>query len=298
MSLPFLRAAGLRSPLRTALRPRPHQLRPQSSKASDKTPTAKAAPAPGAAAAPGTAAAAAAPKAVPIWQRLGLVTRAVEAYGRSQRRRPYTTQVVGAFFVYLCADLCAQRIGGREYDPARTGRTLLIGLVAAIPYYKWCLLALLDACICICRFADLGRFVFLSRNFNYTSRVRSIATKVAMNQLCFTPTFNTYFFGSQALLAGDGLAATAERVRDTVPTSWLNSFKVWPAVVVFSFTFLPMEYRSIFSGFIAVGWQTYLSYLNKQAELREHAKVLATTAAAAAAVPTSAIGGQTVAVAS
>ena len=124
----------------------------------------------------------------------------------------------------------------------------------------------------------LCRFVFLSRNFNYTSAVRSMATKVAVNQLFFTPTFNSYFFGSQALLAGDSLAATAERVRDTVPTSWLNSFKVWPAVIVFSFTYLPLEFRSIFSGFIAVGWQTYLSYLNKQAELQEHAKALAVDA--------------------
>ncbi|POR31586.1 Protein SYM1, partial [Tolypocladium paradoxum] len=219
---------------------------------------------------------AAAPEAVPVWQRLGPVARAVEAYGRSQRKRPYTTQVAGAFFIYLCADLSAQRIGGREYDAARTGRMLVVGLAAAIPFYKW--------------------FVFLGRNFNYTSRVRSLAAKVAVNQLFFTPAVNTYFFGSQALLAGDGLTAAAERVRDAVPTSWLNSFKVWPAVVVLSFTFLPMEYRSIFSGFVAVGWQTYLSHLNKQAELREHARVLALTATTAA--PTSTIGGQGAAVAS
>ncbi|KND86788.1 Protein SYM1 [Tolypocladium ophioglossoides CBS 100239] len=269
MSALFVRAAALRSPLRAALRPRLHQLRPRSSKAS-KPPAAKADAVSGGAATPG---AAPGPGPVPFWQRLGPVTRAVEAYGRSQRARPYATQVVGAFFIYLCADLGAQRIGGREYDAARTGRTLFIGLAAAIPYYRW--------------------FVFLSRNFNYTSRVRSIATKVAMNQLCFTPTFNTYFFGAQALLAGDGLAATAERVRDTVPTSWLNSFKVWPAVVVFSFTFLPMEYRSIFSGFIAVGWQTYLSYLNKQAELREQARMLAATSTIAVAGR----GSQTAAVA-
>lgn len=33
-----------------------------------------------------------------------------------------------------------------------------------------------------------------------------------------------------------------------------------------------MEYRSIFTGCIAVGWQTYLSYINKQAELLEAQK--------------------------
>ena len=100
MSLPFLRAAALRSPLRSGvLRQRLYQLRLQSSNASDKTPPAKANPAPGGAATPGTAAA----NAVSIWQRLGPVTRAVEAYGRSQRKRPYTTQLVGAFFVCTSA---------------------------------------------------------------------------------------------------------------------------------------------------------------------------------------------------
>lgn len=31
------------------------------------------------------------------------------------------------------------------------------------------------------------------------------------------------------------------------------------------FTFIPLEYRSIFGGVIAIGWQTYLSLLNQRA---------------------------------
>ncbi|KAG5979419.1 hypothetical protein E4U55_005180 [Claviceps digitariae] len=190
---------------------------------------------------------------IPLWQRPGpLLTKAANAYSRSQNKRPYTTQIVGAVVIYLCADLSAQRIGGREYDPVRTGRTLLIGLVAAIPHFYW--------------------FVFLSSHFNYASKFLSVATKVVVNQLVLTPTFNTYFFGAQALLSGESLGATVQRIKDTVPTSWLNSFKVWPATVAFSMTFLPFEFRSIFSGVVAVGWQTYLSYLNRQAELLEAAR--------------------------
>ncbi|KAG5930490.1 hypothetical protein E4U53_002229 [Claviceps sorghi] len=185
-----------------------------------------------------------------MWRRLGpLLTRAANAYSRSQNKRPYTTQLLGAGVIYLCADLSAQRIGGREYDPVRTGRTLLIGLAAAIPHFHW--------------------FVFLSSHFNYASKVLSVATKVVVNQTFLTPIFNTYFFGAQALLSGESLEATLQRVRDTVPTSWLNSFKVWPATVAVSMAFLPFEFRSIFSGVVAVGWQTYLSYLNRQAELLE-----------------------------
>ncbi|KHN97203.1 Mpv17/PMP22 family protein [Metarhizium album ARSEF 1941] len=202
-----------------------------------------------------TASAASSPFLPPIWQRLGPLTTAANAYSRSQRNRPYATQIVGAVVIYLCADLSAQGIGGREYDPKRTARTLLIGFVAAIPYFHW--------------------FRFLSGSFNYASKTLSIAAKVVVNQLFFTPTFSTYFFGAQALLSGETLEATVQRIRDTVPTSWLNSFKVWPAAVAFSMAFLPFEFRSIFSGVVAVGWQTYLSYLNRQAELLEEARMLA-----------------------
>ena len=60
-----------------------------------------------------------------------------------------------------------------------------------------------------------------------------------------------------------------DRLKATVPVSWVNSCKIWPAVTAFSFSFIPIEYRSIFGGVIAIGWQTYLSILNRRAEAAE-----------------------------
>lgn len=111
--------------------------------------------------------------------------------------------------------------------------------------------------------------MFLSRNFNYSSRLLSVATKIVVNQALFTPLFNSYFFGMQAFLAGDNLVEVWERIKRTVPTSMINSVKLWPAVTAINFTFIPIEYRSVFAGAIAVGWQTYLSWLNRLAEEAE-----------------------------
>jgi protein Mpv17 len=111
--------------------------------------------------------------------------------------------------------------------------------------------------------------MFLGNNFNYSSKILSLATKVTVNQICFTPIFNTYFFGMQSLLSGDSLSEVWDRIKRTVPTSMINSCKLWPAVTAFSFTFIDPQYRSIFAGFIAIGWQTYLSYLNRKAEMAE-----------------------------
>ncbi|KAJ3534743.1 hypothetical protein NM208_g7417 [Fusarium decemcellulare] len=170
---------------------------------------------------------------LPLWQRLGPLTTAAQAYARSQKKRPLATQYVS----------------GNEYDPARTTRNAIIGAAVAIPNYKW--------------------FMFLSHNFNYSSRLLSLGTKIAVSQTVFTPIFNTFFFGAQAVLSGENLQGTVERVKDTVPTSIINSAKLWPVVTAFSFSFLPIDYRPLFHGVVAVGWQTYLSFLNRQAELKE-----------------------------
>lgn len=107
---------------------------------------------------------------------------------------------------------------------------------------------------------------------------------MAVNQACFTPVFNTYFFGAQALLAGDGLAATWERVTRTVPTSIANSLKLWPAVTALNLWLVPLEFRALVAGVVAVGWQTYLSLLNRRAEMAEAAEKQQAAAAATASV--------------
>jgi hypothetical protein len=159
--------------------------------------------------------------------------------------------------IYFLGDLSAQNINGDEYDPKRTLRALVISMGSSIPSYRW--------------------FMFLGHNFNYASKTLSLATKVTVNQICFTPIFNTYFFGMQSLLSGDTLPEIWDRIKRTVPTSIINSCKLWPAVTAFSFTFIDAQYRSIFAGVIAIGWQTYLSFLNRRAEMAEAAERIATS---------------------
>lgn len=108
--------------------------------------------------------------------------------------------------------------------------------------------------------------IYFSRVYNADTNVCS---QVTVNQILFTPIFNSYFFGMQSLLTGMTIPETIERIKNTVPVSWVNSCKLWPAVTAFSFAFIPIEYRSIFGGVIAIGWQTYLSLLNQRAAAEE-----------------------------
>ncbi|THW79678.1 hypothetical protein D6D19_00988 [Aureobasidium pullulans] len=192
------------------------------------------------------------------------------AYGRMQHRSPYMTQLSTTLIIYFLGDLSAQKVSSTEpYEPSRGLRALVIGGISSIPNYKW--------------------FMFLGNHFNYKSHVASIATKIVINQTFFTPCFNTYFFGMQSLLSGQTLAQTKQRVIDTVPTSWRNSWKLWPAVTAFSFTFVAPQYRSVFAGVIAIGWQTYLSWLNMQAQKEEDEKARVSAAAAPVTAPSTAL---------
>jgi protein Mpv17 len=183
--------------------------------------------------------------------------RPFHGYAAMQKRSPLLTQLESSLVIYFLGDLSAQYMSnsGKEdasYEPSRGLKALLIGGLSSIPSYKW--------------------FMFLGTHFNYTSHTLSLAVKIVINQSVFTPLFNTYFFGMHALLGGATWAETKQRVIDTVPTSWKNSWKVWPIVTAFSFTYIPPQYRNIFAGVIAIGWQTYLSWLNKSAEALEAGK--------------------------
>ncbi|KAM0797982.1 hypothetical protein BDR22DRAFT_809624 [Usnea florida] len=185
----------------------------------------------------------------PIWERLGPLSEIFAGYGRAQRDRPWTTQLGTSLVVYLCGDLTAQYIDGEEYNPFRTLRHLTIGGICSIPAYTW--------------------FLYLGTLFNYPSKILSLATKVVVNQIVFTPIFNSYFFGMQSLLSGDNFSNAWERIKRTVPTSFVNSWKLWPAVTAINFTYIVPQYRALFAGVVAVGWQSYLSWLNQRAANEE-----------------------------
>lgn len=179
--------------------------------------------------------------------------------------------MISTLVVYLLGDLLAQSLRPKEkeegaeeeegrilggYEPERTAKALVIGAGSAIPTYMW--------------------FIHLGNSFNYPSRMLSLLTKVVVNQIVYTPIFNSYFFGMQALLSFHhspltlaGWAGIVDHVARTVPTSFVNSCKLWPAVTAVNFLWVPVEFRPVFAGVVAVGWQGYLSFLNRRAEGEE-----------------------------
>ena len=166
-------------------------------------------------------------------------------FSHSQSRRPYTTQLCLTPLIFCLGDFSAQMIGDDDFDYHRSLRSVIIGLVIAIPSHEW--------------------FLFLGRRFNYSSSSLSLGAKVAANQSFYTPMFNVYFFAFHGLLAGEGLWGAIERVKNTASISIPRSFLYWPLVTAFNFSYIKPQSRSIVTSIFSVFWQSYLSWLNSSA---------------------------------
>ncbi|PLB46872.1 hypothetical protein P170DRAFT_477733 [Aspergillus steynii IBT 23096] len=168
-----------------------------------------------------------------------------EWFSRSQSRRPYITQLCLTPLIFCLGDFSAQMIGDDDFDYHRSLRSVVIGLVIAIPSHEW--------------------FLFLGRCFNYSSPSLSLGAKVAANQAFYTPMFNVYFFACHGLLAGEGLWGAVERVKEKASISIPRSFLFWPVVTAFNFSYIQPQSRAIATAMFSVFWQSYLSWLNSSA---------------------------------
>ncbi|KAJ7784460.1 hypothetical protein B0H16DRAFT_1356510 [Mycena metata] len=174
----------------------------------------------------------------------------LNAYGRAAKTRPYIAQVSTTLLIWFAGDFLAQSIERSSqpttasWDLPRALRALLLGAGSAIPSYHW--------------------FNLLSRSFTKLPIYAAIAARVVTHQAVFAPIFSVYFFFAQAVLSGGTVGDGIDRVRAALVPSLINSARVWPAVMIVNFAFVPQELRALLHAFVAVGWQGYLSILNQR----------------------------------
>ena len=95
-----------------------------------------------------------------------------------------------------------------------------------------------------------------------TSPNLEIVSRVALDQVVFTPVNLTLFFSSMATMEGvmgdDGKRlGTRERVRKNLRDNWLQglkaNWKVWPGVQLVNFKFVPLEHRVLVVNLVSLG---------------------------------------------
>mmetsp|Transcript_58497 Transcript_58497/g.143090 ORF Transcript_58497/g.143090 Transcript_58497/m.143090 type:complete len:244 (+) Transcript_58497:171-902(+) len=123
------------------------------------------------------------------------------------------------------------------------------------------------------RFVTLSAFGFLyhgpSGHFFYDwldgkipgKDAKSVAIKVAIDQICWCPLFMTVFFTYLGLVNGDSVSTIGSKIKNDLLSACQGSWKLWPLVHTVNFAVVPSKYRLLFINGVQVGFNMFLSLL-------------------------------------
>lgn len=172
-------------------------------------------------------------------------------YSEKLDTHPITTKSISSGLVSGFGDLICQSLtqsvnssdGSRRsfltwetWDAARTGRFATIGTIWIGPVlHYW--------------------YGGLTRTFPNNTMVR-----VALDQIVFAPIFLTMFLTWLWKWEGDTLENIPSRLTESVPGIVAANWSLWVPAQGLNFKFVPANYQVLFSNFVALIWNAYLSY--------------------------------------
>lgn len=93
------------------------------------------------------------------------------------------------------------------------------------------------------------------------STAMAVAKKIAMDQVFFAPSISTTFYMVTQALEGKSLGDALQVAKEKVPPTLRVNYMVWPLVHLFTFNFVPLQYRILYINFVSIGWSTFLSQM-------------------------------------
>lgn len=171
---------------------------------------------------------------------------AIRWYQAKLARAPITTQLVSTGVLFAAGDVLAQQAverRGSKHDIVRTGRMAFFGTAIAGPIL-------------------VGWYRVLDRYVNLATPNRTLLARVALDQLAFAPPNIAVFFTAQGLLEGKRPREVGEKLEKAWWPTLQNNWKLWPAVQLVNFKFVPLEHRLLLVNVVALGWNCVLSAVN------------------------------------
>lgn len=106
-----------------------------------------------------------------------------------------------------------------------------------------------------------GWYLTLERFIPSTSRpVLEGFKKMIPDQVLFAPCISAGFFWINNTFAGGTFEQLKEKLKERYVETLLNGYKLWPAVQMVNFSFVPFQYRVGVVQLVAVLWNAYLSW--------------------------------------
>lgn len=90
---------------------------------------------------------------------------------------------------------------------------------------------------------------------------KSVALKkVALDQICFAPVCLAGFLVCVDTLQRKSFDDTKKSFRDKYPDILIANYKLWPAVQLINFYFVPLHFQVLYAQMVALFWNTYICF--------------------------------------
>ncbi|PLB49883.1 protein sym1 [Aspergillus steynii IBT 23096] len=172
-------------------------------------------------------------------------------YQRSLAQRPILTQSLTTACLFAVGDGLAQqgveKKGLTRHDMTRTARMALYGGAVFGPVAtKW--------------------FQFLQNRIQLSTVPRTLATRVAADQLLCAPTMIGVFLSSMSIMEGSD---PKEKLQRTYWEALRANWTIWPVLQGLNLSLVPLQYRVLSVNVFNIGWNCFLSFLNSAEDIKE-----------------------------
>ncbi|XP_010551679.1 PREDICTED: peroxisomal membrane protein PMP22 [Tarenaya hassleriana] len=164
---------------------------------------------------------------------------------------PLRTKAITAGVLAGCSDAIAQKISGvKKLQFRRLLLLMLYGFAYGGPFGHF-LHKLMDA-------------IFKGKKDN-----RTVAKKVLLEQLTSSP-WNNFLFMTYFGLVVEGRPwnLVKHKVRKDYPSVQLTAWKFWPLVGWMNYQYVPLQFRVLFSSFVASCWAIFLNLKARSAVIK------------------------------
>ena len=121
------------------------------------------------------------------------------------------------------------------------------------------------------RFAVLGAFwVGPVLHFWYGALFQALSkrvvARVVVDQFGFAPVFVTSFLSMLWTWEGESPSNLGPRLQENIPSIVVANWVLWIPAQAVNFHFVPVKFHVLFSNFVALAWNAYLSYTSHESK--------------------------------
>ena len=167
-------------------------------------------------------------------------------YNQALAAQPLVGKAMTSLIGFTAGDVLAQKAveGKEDWDVARTARMATFGALWHGPSGHYF-------------------YGFLDRMMPGTA-MKTVFSKVGIDQIAWNPIFGIVFFTSLGLMEGKSTDEIQTKIKNDLPTAVTGSWAYWVPAHFVNFRFIPGEQRLLYINCMQIMYNIFLSFLGNR----------------------------------